>query len=235
MTLEIDLARVAAVTDRLRRHQATVTTIAEHLTGLGHRTGLVAEFAPATAAADRVVEQVGVAATLLTRRADAVRQADAEAATTRPFAGGTALCSIIQAASPIPSPPSTTGVTGAIDGIAVARDVISLADAAAGPATITGRLVPIATLAAAISDILLCRLGVGSGAAISTRKIVDDDGNEVYESSRSAHANVTDVGEPLDPDPRRRDRQVWNAEHRNDLGYVTEPYPGYPAYEVNAP
>ena len=36
-------------------------------------------------------------------------------------------------------------------------------------------------------------------------------------------------------DLERRDRQMWNAEHRNQEGYVTELYPGYPAYEVNAP
>lgn len=236
MTHEIDLARVAAVTDRLRRQRTVMSGVADELAGVGRRTGLAAEVAPAVTAAEAVADQIGLAATLLTRRADAARAADVDTSTTRSFAGGTALCSAIQLASPIPSRPSTSGLSGAIDGAAVARDVVSLADAAAtAPSTITSQLVPIAALAAAISDILICRLGVGSGAPISTRKVVDDDGDEVYASSRSTHAYLDATGMPLDSDLRRRDRQVWDAEHRNAAGHVTEPYPGYPAYDVNAP
>ena len=127
-------------------------------------------------------------------------------------------------------------MTGTIDVAGVARDAVSLADTAAtGGATIAGRGVPIAAITAAIADVLLCRLGVGSGASISTRKIVDEEGEEVYEGSRSRHKHQAANGEVLDPDPVRRDRQMWRVEHSNEHGFLMEPYPGYPAYEVNAP
>ena len=243
MTLTIDLERVAAVTARLQRHRATTTAIGEHLARLGARMHLDAEVAPGVVVAERLTDQIGFAATLLTRRAEQARQADqtGPADTSvggdelRSFAGGTALCSVIQVVSPIPARPSTSGVTGAIDAAGVARDVGSLADTAAGGAALAGRSAPIATIAAAIADTVLCRLGVGSGAPISTRTTVDADGKQIYEGSRSPHRFHTANGEPLDTDPERRDRQMWRVEHSNQNGLAMEPYPGFPAYEVNAP
>ena len=238
MTLEIDLERVAQVTARLHRHRATTTAIGEHLTRLGQRMHLSAEVAPGVAVAERLAEQVAFAATLLTHRAEQASQADRVTPVTdelRSFAGGTALCSAIQVVSPIPARPSTTGVTGAIDAAGIARDVGALADTAIDGASLAGRSVPIATIAAAIADTLLCRLRVGSGAPISTRTTVDEDGKQVYEGSRSPHPFMVATGAPLDSDPVRRDRQMWRAEHRNQNGFETEPYPGFPAYEVNAP
>lgn len=235
MTLEIDLDRVAAVTDRLRRHQTATADIAHHLAGVGQRMQLLAEVLAARLAAERLGQQLGLTAAMLDRRADEASRADA-ADEQRTFAGGTALCSAIQVASPIPARPSTGGVTGAIDAAGIARDAWSVADTAKrGTATIAGRSVPITSLAAAIADVLLCRLNVGSGAAISTRTIVDEDGQMVYESSRSPHKNLAANGEVLDPDPVRRDRQIWRIEHSNENGFLMVPYPGYPAYEVNAP
>ena len=238
MTLTIDLERVAEVTARLRRHRVTTAAIGEHLTRLGERMHLEAEVAPGVVVAERLADQIQLAATLLTRRAERARQADQAGPIDdelRSFAGGTALCSAIQVVSPIPARPSTSGVTGAIDAAGVARDVGSLADTAAGGASIAGRAVPIATIAAAITDTLLCRLRVGSGAAISTRTTVDADGEQIYEGSRGQHKFMVDSGVPLDPDPVLRDRQMWRIEHRNQLGFETELYPGFPAYEVNAP
>ena len=56
----------------------------------------------------------------------------------------------------------------------------------------------------------------------------------MYEGSRSTQKFMDDNGLPLSPDPRQRDRQMWNAEHANEHGLVLEPYPGFPAYPVNA-
>ena len=238
MTLALDLERVAEVTTRLQRHRATTTAIGEHLTRLGERMHLAAEVASGVVVAERLADQIAFAATLLTRRAERARQADQAGPSDdelRSFAGGTALCSAIQVVSPIPARPSTSGVTGAIDAAGVARDAGSLADTALGGASIAGRSVPIATIAAAIADILLCRLRVGSGAPISTRTTVDEDGKQIYEGSRSPHAFMVASGEPLDTDPERRDRQMWRVEHSNQNGFAMEPYPGFPAYEVNAP
>jgi hypothetical protein len=237
MTVEIDLERVAEVTARLGRHRTTLETIRGELDALGRRMHLEPEVAPASAVGERLAERLAIAAALLERRTEEATRADGEPVgrdQLRSFAGGTALCSAIQLASPIPAPPSTTGTTGAIDATGVARDAISLADAATGPATIAGRSVPVATIVAALADTVLCRLGVGSGAAISTRTIVDEHGEQVHEGSRSTQKHMDDNGLPLAEDLVRRDRQMWDAEHRNPAGYVTQTYPGYPAYEVNA-
>lgn len=237
MTVEVDLQRVAEVTARLVRHHATVGAMRDALEAAGRRMHLAAEVAPAVAAGDRATDRLALATLLLTRRAELAAQADDAPpdGTLRSFAGGTALCSAIQLASPIPARPSTSGATGAIDAAGVAHDAASLAGTAAGPATVAARAVPVATLLAAFADTVLCRLAVGSGAGISTRTIVDEDGEQVYEGSRSQHKNQDDNGLPLDPDLKRRDLQMWNAEHRNKEGHVIEEYPGYPAYEVNAP
>ena len=238
MTLEIDLRRVAEVTARLGRHRSTLETIRRDLDALGRRMQLEPEVAPATAAAERIADRLALAARFLERRAERASGADDEPMDEpvdrlRSFAGGSSLCSAIQLASPIPSRPSTSGTTGAIDAAGVARDAASLATAA--PTTIAGRAVPAATILAAITDTALCRLRVGSGAAISTRTTVDERGEQIYEGSRSSQKHMDDAGLPLAADLTRRDRQMWNAEHRNEQGYVMEPYPGYPAYEVNAP
>jgi hypothetical protein len=243
VTLEIDLERVADVTARLGRHRSFVTTVRDDLADLGRRMHLEAEVVPAVTVGDRLADQLALAVLLLTRQADQAMRADAAPVAApvardelRSFAGGSALCSAIQLASPIPSRPSTSGTTGAIDAVGLARDAASLADVAAtAPATVAGRAVPLATIAAALSDTLLCRLGVGSGAAISTRTIVDEEGEQVFEGSRSSHKNMDATGMTLDSNLVRRDLQMWNAEHRNEQGFVTEKYPGYPAYEVNAP
>jgi hypothetical protein len=238
MTLEIDLERVGEVTTRLDRHRATVDAIRLHLTALGQRAHLTAEVAPAVAAGERLTDRLALTAVLLTRRAEQAGHADSRpdlplGDELRSFAGGSVLCSAIQLASPIPARPSTSGVTGAIDAAGVVRDAASIVDAA--PSTVAGRAVPLATIAAAFADTVLCRLRVGSGAAISTRTIVDEHGQQVYEGSRSPHKHQVDTGEPLASDLERRDRQMWRVEHLNQLGHVTVPYPGYPAYEVNAP
>ena len=64
---------------------------------------------------------------------------------------------------------------------------------------------------------------------------MNDDGVEVYAGSRDPHQKYMTKGAPLDSDPRRRDLQMWKVEHSNELGYLMEPYPGFPVYEVNAP
>lgn len=237
MTVEIDPARVAAVTDRLGRHLGTVAAIARHLGELGRRIDLIAEVAPAVGVGERVVERLTLARDLLVRRAEQAIAADDRTAgdELRSFAGGSALCSAIQFVSPIPGRPSTEGISGAIDAAGIARDVASLADAATARSLIAGRAIPVAALAAALVDTVLCRLRVGSGAPISTRTTVDEDGRQIYEGSRSPHKNMTDTGETLHPDVVRRDRQMWRVEHSNQQGHLTELYPGYPAYEVNAP
>lgn len=238
MTLEIDLERVAEVTDRLRRHSATTAAIGEHLARMGHRMHLEAEVASGVAVAERLAEQIVFAAAMLTHRAEQASQADDASAVgdeLRSFAGGTALCSAIQVVSPIPARPSTSGVTGAIDAAGIARDVASLADTAVGGASIAARSVPIATIVSVFADTVLCRLRVGSGAPISTRTTVDEDGEQIYEGSQSQHKFLTANGEPLHSDPELRDRQMWRVEHSNQNGYLMQPYPGYPAYDVNAP
>jgi hypothetical protein len=246
MTVEIDLDRVAEVTDRLRRHRGTLDAIGRHLGRLGNRMDLVDMVAPAVTTAERIADGLGYANTSLTRRAEQAVQADtaaaADAATTsaaagewRSFAGGTALCSGIQLVSPIPARPSTSGVTGVIDAGGIAHDAVSLADTAATGASLGGRSVPFAAVTAAVVDTVLCRLRVGSGAPISTRTIVDDDGNEIYEGSRSHHKYMVGNGEPLASDPERRDQQMWRLEHSNENGFLMEPYPGFPAYEINDP
>lgn len=235
MTVAIDLERVGAVTAQLRRNRAVLTAIAEHLAGVGRRMHLDAEVAAGVAFAERVAGRLHLTDGLLTHLAEQARRADTDvpAGGHRSFAGGSVLCSAIQLVSPIPSQPSTGGVTGAIDAAGVARDAAGIADA--GSATIAGRSVPAAAVAAVLVDVALCRLGVGSGAGISTRKIVDEHGDEVYEGSRSDQPFMDEIALPLRAELEARDRQMWNAEHRNVGGYVTELYPGYPAYAVNAP
>ena len=243
MTVEVDLERITEVVGRIVRHLATVESLRHHVDAIGRRTQLEGEVAPVLATADRLCERLTMASLLLTRRAQEALHADAHAesagssthAQLASFAGGSTLCSAIQVFSPIPSRPSTRGTTGAIDAAGVARDAASLAASAAAP-TIAGRTVPLASIVAAVADVVLCRAGVGSGAPISTRKIVDEDGKEVFEGSRSSHAYVVDSGVTLSPDLVQRDRDMWNAEHAHSKsGLVLEPYPGYPAYEVNAP
>lgn len=242
MTWELDPARVAEVTTRLRRHRDDVARIAGELAGVGRTTGLDGESgSPVTAAvqtAERVAEQLGFAATLLAERAEQVTAADRLAPddTRSSLAGGTVVCSAIGLFSPIPARPSTSGATGVIDTTAMARDAAALVETAmSGSVTLAARTVPLVSIVAALADLALCHLGTGSGAAISTRRIVDEEGELVYEGSRSGHPFQDDTGAPLSPDLTVRDREMWNVEHRNELGYVTDPYPGYPAYEVNAP
>lgn len=237
MTVELDLDRAAGVMAALRRHHSSSGAVGAHLRELGHRMHVLVEVAPSVTLAERVAERLAIAALLLGHRVEMATRADREPATDelRSFAGGTALCSTIQVLSPIPARPSTSGTTGAIDGAGVARDAVSLAETARGGATIAGRAVPVAAIAAAFSDAVMCRLRVGSGAPISTRKIVDDDGKEVYEGSLSPHKHQTKNGEVLDSDLERRDRQMWRVEHSNQNGFLMKPYPGYPAFDVNAP
>lgn len=244
MTLEIDLARVAEVTGRMRRHRVDVTAIGEQLARSAERMLLQAEAAPALRVAGDVADRLALAVVALERRAELAVQADAISASPseapvagelRSFAGGSVLCSVIQLASPIPSRPSTSGVTGAIDAAGVARDASTLVDAARSGPSIAGRSMPAAAVAGAFADLALCRLRVGSGAPISTRTIVNDEGKQVYEGSRSDHKYLAANGEVLDSDPERRDRQMWRIEHSNENGFLMQPYPGFPAYEVNAP
>lgn len=235
MTLEIDPERVGEVAARLGRHRDAVQAIRDHLVAVGRRMHLTGDVASAIAINDRLAERLGLSIVLLRQRADQALAADEQpiGEELQTFAGGSVLCSAIQLASPIPSRPSTSGATGAIDAAGVAHDAASLIDAA--PSTVAGRSVPLGALTAAVADTVLCRLRVGSGAPISTRTTVDEDGRQIYEGSQSEHKHQTDNGEVLDPDLVLRDRQMWRVEHSNQLGYLMTPYPGYPAYEVNAP
>lgn len=240
MTLEIDLERVAAVTTALGHHGIVVESVRRHLLHLSVRMDLHTALAPALAAADRSSNALATADVLLTRLAERARRADLGAEPgsypePMSFAGGTVLCSAIQLASPVPARPSTSGATGVIDVGGIASDAGSLLGTASQPVRVAGRAAPLTSLGALAADTALCRLRVGSGAPISTATTVDDRGETVYEGSRSRHKYMAANGEVLDPDPVRRDRQMWRIEHSNEAGHLTEPYPGYPAYEVNAP
>lgn len=235
MTLEIDPEHVAAVAARVRRHRVTVESVHDHLVAVGPRTHLTAEGTRAVAVAVDLADRLAVVVALLTRLVDRARQADRTAHELRSFAGGTVLCSAIQLASPVPARPSTTGATGVIDAGGIALDAGSLARTAATPVQLAGRSAPLVSIAATFADAVMCRLRVGSGAPISTRTTVDERGETVFEGSRSPHRYLAANGEVLDPDPVLRDRQMWRVEHSNAEGHLTEPYPGYPAYETNAP
>lgn len=235
MTLEIDTERARVVATRLAAHRITVESIRDHLVAVGHRMHLPAETARPAAIADDLGRDLAEMAALLDALVAVSERADHAPAELRSFAGGSVLCSAIQLASPVPARPSTSGATGVIDTGGIAMDAGSLAHTATGPVRIAGRGVPLASIVAAIADAVMCRLRVGSGAPISTRTTVNDRGQPVYEGSRSQHKYLAANGEVLDPDPVRRDRQMWRIEHRNEHGHLTEPYPGYPAYATNAP
>lgn len=237
MTLEIDLERVAEVTTRLRRHNALTESVHEHLAALGHRMGIEAEVAPVIAVTERLAGELAVTTGILIRAAEQAALADVHTAADtelRSFAGGSVLCSAIQLASPIPARPSTSGASGLIDAAGIAMDAGSLVGAAATPLHVAGRTAPVGSLVASVVDTLLCRLRVGSGAPISTRTTIDEDGRKIYEGSGSTQPYMTSDGLTLDPDPVRRDVQMWRAEHSNESGLLV-PYPGFPAYPVNAP
>jgi hypothetical protein len=94
--------------------------------------------------------------------------------------------------------------------------------------------VPLLSLFAGLVDLGLCRLAVGSGYPIDTSRTVTEEGETVYAGSRSPSQPYMDRnGLPLDPDPRKRDEQMWRADHSVENGNWA-PYPGFPAYEVNA-
>lgn len=235
MTLEIDPQRVRDVADGLESDRRLLDAVRGELASILLSAGDV-ETAAAFAAVDAVAEGLDLTVGLLRRTIERSELAD-ERLVSEPisFAGGSVLCSAIQVASPVPSRPSTSGVTGAIDTGGIAADAGSLVRSAANPVGVAGRSAPLASIVAMAADAVLCRLKVGSGAGISTRTTVNDRGEVVYEGSRSRHRYLTATGEVLDPDPVRRDRQMWRIEHSNPNGFLTEPYPGYPAYDVNAP
>jgi hypothetical protein len=152
----------------------------------------------------------------------------------RSLLGGSVICSAIQGFSPIPSPAPTDPSDIVASAPGVARQI---RDQIADPAEAMyfgDRGAPVANVISRALDVVLCRLGVGSGARISTEVIVNDDGELVHEGSRGPFKYLTN-GVPLAPELRERDVQMWNYEHSNELGYVMEPYPGFPAYETNAP
>ena len=60
-------------------------------------------------------------------------------------------------------------------------------------------------------------------------------GQEGFRNGAATATQLTQGAAKIDSNLAKRDREMWNAEHRNENGFVTEPYPGYPAYEVNAP
>ncbi len=150
----------------------------------------------------------------------------------RGFMEGSVICSTIQVFSPIPSQPGSDPINGSIAAIGVVRDIHGLQNLRT---VVSGaRVISPSTWVAAIADVALCRLGVGSGAAISVDRVLTENGDVVYEGSRSETQPYMDInGVPLSPDIEVRDRQMWNAEHKVSDG-TWEPYPGYPAYEVNA-
>jgi hypothetical protein len=152
----------------------------------------------------------------------------------RALLGGSFVCAGIQGFSPIPSPAPTTAVDATATAPGVARQIRNQLIDPAEAMYVGARGVPVANVIAGALDVVLCRLGVGSGAPISTERTINDDGVPVYEGSRTAQKYLID-GVPLHPDPRARDVQMWNHEHSNEHGYVMEPYPGFPAYETNAP
>lgn len=150
----------------------------------------------------------------------------------RSFFSGSVVCSAIQVLSVLPSRPGTDLANGAISAGGIVRDAATVGvpigtGAASGPGVI-------AAAAATLADLGLCRLGVGSGAPIDTSRTVNDDGVEVYAGSRDPDQKHMTNGQTLDSDPRLRDVQMWKHEHSNQLGYLMEPYPGFPVYEVNA-
>ncbi|MEO6651687.1 MAG: hypothetical protein ABIP17_03415, partial [Ilumatobacteraceae bacterium] len=151
----------------------------------------------------------------------------------RAFLGGSVVCSAIQVLSAIPSKPGTDRANGAIAAGGIIRDAANAhipigSGAASGPGVL-------AAVAMTLADVALCRLGVGSGAPIDTSRVVNDNGVEVYAGSRDPDQKYMTNGLPLDSDPQRRDEQMWRSEHSNQLGYLMEPYPGFPAYGVNTP
>lgn len=144
------------------------------------------------------------------------------------------VCSVIQFGSPIPSPQSTDPVEGTIDGLSTANTIRQLAqDGALLIPSTTARSVPLVSIFTGLVDLGLCRLGVGSGYPISTDQVVNEEGEVVYEGSNSHNKYMDANGVTLSPDPRERDRQMWNAEYNVDNGNW-KPYPGFPAFEVNA-
>lgn len=152
----------------------------------------------------------------------------------RALLGGSVVCSAIQGFSAIPSPAPTTPQDAAAASWGVAKQIRNHIADPAQAMYFGARKVPAVTVIASVLDVVLCRAGIGSGAPISTRQVVNDDGAMIYEGSRTDQRYLVD-GVPLHPDPRQRDVQMWNHEHSNELGYVMEPYPGFPAYEINAP
>lgn len=138
-------------------------------------------------------------------------------------------CTAIQAISLIPSRPDPSVVGGA----AVAANAGMMGwTIAKGGATPLKLLSP-AGWAATAADLGLCRLELGSGAPISTRRVLDGSGTMVYEDSRSpTQPYMNTHGVPLSPDLEVRDEDRWRLEHQ---GAEWKPYPGYPAYPENAP
>lgn len=151
-----------------------------------------------------------------------------------PFADGW-ICSVIQIGSPVPAPFSTDPFGASADAVGTADQIRDLAKNGSVliPST-AARSVPLLNIFVGAIDVGLCRLGVGSGYPIDTSRTVDDRGDEVYAGSRSPTQRNMDLnGLPLSPDPRQRDEQMWRAEHDGDPE-PWAPYPGFPAYEVNA-
>lgn len=136
-------------------------------------------------------------------------------------------CTGIQAFSLIPSrpDPSVVGVGAA------AYTTYSTVRTLSSPV----KLISPPAWAATLADLFACRFEMGSGEPISTERVVTDDGDVVYESSRSDQPYMDAHGVPLSPDPRVRDRQLWNIEH-NVADGTWAPYPEdeYPVFGPDA-
>ncbi len=144
----------------------------------------------------------------------------------RSVAGGTVICDLIQFGSVLPTRPDSDREIAADTAKRVA-DGVDIARTATTPVKAFSPSTYLATLA----DIGLCRLRPGSGDPISSDRVLDDDGEMVYESSRSpTQPNMDSMGVTLHPDLTIRDKQVWQAEF--PLGTPEyRPYPGFPAYD----
>lgn len=139
------------------------------------------------------------------------------------------VCTAIQAVSIIPSRPDPSVGGAAAFGVTVASTAWTATRAGATPV----KLVSPASWIATAADLGLCRFEMGSGAPISTQRVLDDTGTIVYEDSRSPTQPYMDThGLPLSPDLEIRDKDRWNLEHQ---GANWQPYPGYPAFPENAP
>lgn len=162
----------------------------------------------------------------------------------RTLAGDTWLCSVIQLGSVLPSAPNLNHAeTAAIDGFGIGYDagdsILTVVGYAQNGAKIGAQKIPPVAILATFADVLACRVKLGSGDAIDTTKVVNEDGEEVYASSDSDQKYIDRDGQPVHPDDLCRDLKKWKNDHsienqdgemilQPDSNYNWPEYPGYP-------